>query len=161
MIVGKNTQDHEFIYPYYRVQEAGFEVDVAIRNKETVKCILGVPITPTRDVAGINVNDYDLLVLPGGAKAMEKIRPGWHVKGVYNEACAAEGHCPFYFERDKEGGCSYFMVLRIQEGKVNDVDLSGITVMYLGVIAYSKYKELLRNGEDVGGAASKAANLVG
>jgi hypothetical protein len=74
----------------------------------------------------------------------------WRVKGIYNEACAAEGHCPFYFGRDKEGGCRYFMVLRIQEGKVNEVDLSGITVMYCGVITYSKYEELLRNGEEVG-----------
>ncbi len=85
-----------------------------------------------------------------GGYAMKEIEPGWYVRGVYNEACAAEGHCPFYFGRDKEGGCSYFMVLRIQEGKVNDVDLSGITVMYLGTITYSKYEELLRNGEEVG-----------
>jgi len=90
---------------------------------------------------------------------MEKIKPGWFVKGVYNEACAAEGHCPFYFGRDKEGGCKYFMGLRIQEGKVNDVDLSGITVMYLGVITYSKYEELLRNGEEVGIYISDNATL--
>lgn len=74
IITGKFVQDHEFIYPYYRLQEAGFEVDVAIRNKETVPGILGTTITPTRDIAGIKVEDYDLLVLPGGAKAMEKIR---------------------------------------------------------------------------------------
>lgn len=81
---------------------------------------------------------------------MKEIAPGWYVKGVYNEACAAEGHCPFYFGRDKEGGCRYFMVLRIQEGEVNGVELSGITVMYCGVITYSKYEELFRNGEQVG-----------
>jgi len=74
IIAGKDTQDHEFIYPYYRVQEAGMEVDVAVRNKEIVKCNLGITIYPTRDIAGININDYDLLILPGGAKAMEKIR---------------------------------------------------------------------------------------
>ncbi len=74
IITGKLVQDHEFIYPYYRLQEAGFEVDVAIRNKETVQGILGMTVTPTRDIKGIKVEDYDLLVLPGGAKAMEKIR---------------------------------------------------------------------------------------
>jgi len=74
IIVGKNTQDHEFIYPFYRAQEAGFEVDVATRNKETVKCIIGTTITPTRDIAGIKVDNYDLLILPGGAKAMEYLR---------------------------------------------------------------------------------------
>ena len=75
---------------------------------------------------------------------------GWRVKGMYNEACAAEGHCPFYFGRDKEGGCQYFMVLRIQEGTANDIDLSGITVIYCGVITYSTYEDLLRHGEEVG-----------
>lgn len=74
ILTGKFVQDHEFIYPYYRLQEAGFEVDVAIRNKETVPGSLGITVTPTRDIAGIKVKDYDLLVLPGGAKAMEKIR---------------------------------------------------------------------------------------
>ena len=81
---------------------------------------------------------------------MEKIKPGWHIKGIYNESCAAEGQCPFYFGRDKEGGCKYFMVVRIQKGKVNDVNLSGVTVIYCGMITYSKYEDLLKNGEEVG-----------
>ena len=34
IITGKRVQDHEFIYPYYRLLEAGFEVDVATKNKE-------------------------------------------------------------------------------------------------------------------------------
>ena len=34
---------------------------------------------------------------------MEELKQGWQVKGTYNEACAAEGHCPYYFGRDKEG----------------------------------------------------------
>ena len=74
IITGKRAQDHEFIYPYYRLMEAGFNVDVAIKNKETVQGDLGTTITPTRDIAGINVNDYELLMIPGGAKALEYIR---------------------------------------------------------------------------------------
>jgi len=74
IITGKRVQDHEFIYPYYRLLEAGFEVDVAIRNKETVQGDLGTTIVPTRDITGIKAKDYDLLMLPGGAKALEKIR---------------------------------------------------------------------------------------
>lgn len=73
----------------------------------------------------------------------------WNINGIYNEACASEGHCPFYFGRDKEGGCHYFMSLRITDGKVGDVDISGITVMYLGFIAYSSYTDLLKYGEQV------------
>ena len=41
------------------------------------------------------------------------IQPGWHLKGVYHEACASEGQCPDDFGRDKEGGCRYFMVFRV------------------------------------------------
>ena len=74
IITGKRVQDHEFIYPYYRLLEAGFHVDVATKNKETVQGDLGTTIVPTRDIAGIKVEDYDLLMLPGGAKALEYLR---------------------------------------------------------------------------------------
>ena len=74
IITGKRVQDHEFIYPYYRLLEAKFHVDVAIKNKETVQGDLGTTIIPTRDIDGINPKDYDLLMIPGGAKALEYIR---------------------------------------------------------------------------------------
>ncbi len=79
---------------------------------------------------------------------MEELQPGWQVKGIYNEACASEGHCPYYFGRDKEGGCRYFMVFRIQEGTVNDVDLSGTTVVYLGDLPHSTYAEVMEKGSE-------------
>jgi hypothetical protein len=79
---------------------------------------------------------------------MEELKPGWQIKGIYNEACASEGHCPYYFGRDKEGGCRYFMVFRIQEGTVNDVDLSGITVVYLGDLPHSTYAEVMKKGSE-------------
>jgi len=71
---GKLVQDHEFIYPYYRLQEDGFHVDVAIRNMETVQGQIGTKIVPTTDINGLKVDDYDLLVIPGGAKCMEYLR---------------------------------------------------------------------------------------
>jgi putative intracellular protease/amidase len=42
ILTGKLVQDDEYIYPYYRLQEAGFEVDVAVRGKETVQGSIGV-----------------------------------------------------------------------------------------------------------------------
>ncbi len=33
IITGPNFQDEEFIYPFYRLQEAGFLVDVAVKDK--------------------------------------------------------------------------------------------------------------------------------
>jgi protease I len=74
IVTGKLVQDHEFIYPFYRLQEDGYEVDVAVRGKETVLGNIGTKIIPTKDIPEIRVADYDVLVLPGGAKAMEYMR---------------------------------------------------------------------------------------
>lgn len=74
ILTGKFVQDHEYVYPYYRVQEDGYEVDVAVRGKETVQGIIGVKVVATQDITGLRVEDYDLLILPGGAKAMEYLR---------------------------------------------------------------------------------------
>jgi len=79
---------------------------------------------------------------------MKELKPGSQVKSVYNEACASEGHCPYYFGRDKEGGCRHFTAFRIQEGKVDDVDLSGITVVYLGDLPHSTFSEVLEKGSE-------------
>jgi protease I len=74
ILAGKFVQDHEYVYPYYRLQEAGYNVDVAVRNKETVVGSIGVQIVPTKDVPELQVVDYQILVIPGGAKAMEYMR---------------------------------------------------------------------------------------
>ena len=79
---------------------------------------------------------------------MVEIRPGWQIKGIYNEACASEGHCPYYFGRDKEGGCRYFMVFRITQGMVNDVDLAGITTVYVGDLPHATFAEVLEKGSE-------------
>ena len=74
ILTGNLVQDHEYIYPYYRVQEDGYEVDVAVRGKIQVNGIIGSKIIPTKDIPELKVDDYDLLILPGGAKSMEYMR---------------------------------------------------------------------------------------
>ena len=44
IISGALAQDHEFIYPYYRVVEAGFDLDVCIIGGKPVLGILGTPL---------------------------------------------------------------------------------------------------------------------
>ena len=73
ILTGNFVQDHEFIYPY-RVQEDGYEVYVAVRDKKQVNGIIGAKIIPTKDITELKVEDYNLLILPGGAKAMEYMR---------------------------------------------------------------------------------------
>jgi len=81
---------------------------------------------------------------------MAELKSGWTVKGIYNEVCASEGHCPYYFGRDKEGGCRYFMVFRITEGTVNRVDISGTTVIYVGDLPHATFAEVLGKGSEGG-----------
>lgn len=74
IITGQGFQDQEVIYPYYRLLEEEFQVDIAAKNKEMLFGILGLKIEANKSFDEINVEDYDLLILPGGVKALEKIR---------------------------------------------------------------------------------------
>ncbi len=79
IISGNLAQDHEFIYPYYRLLEEGLIVDVCLLEGKPVKGILGTTLPPNKDqkvkkIEEIKPNDYQILVLPGGVKAMEKVR---------------------------------------------------------------------------------------
>ena len=74
ILTGNLVQDHEYIYPYYRVQEDGYNVEVAVRGKKQVNGIIGSKIIPTKDIPELKIEDYDLLILPGGAKSMEYMR---------------------------------------------------------------------------------------
>jgi len=79
IISGSLVQDHEFIYPYYRLLEEEIEVDVCLLEGKSVEGILGTKIPPNKDqvikkIDELSVKDYKVLVLPGGVKAMEKVR---------------------------------------------------------------------------------------
>tara|TARA_Y100001970_G_scaffold170427_1_gene208284 strand:- start:611 stop:1129 length:519 start_codon:yes stop_codon:yes gene_type:complete len=79
IISGSLAQDHEFIYPYYRLLEADIEIDVCMLEGTPVKGFLGTTLPPNKDqvvkkIQDIKVSDYKVLVLPGGVKAMEKVR---------------------------------------------------------------------------------------
>ena len=79
IISGNLAQDHEFIYPYYRLLEEDYEVDVCLLEGVPVKGILGTSLPPNKEqkvkkIQDVNVEDYKLIVLPGGVKAMEKVR---------------------------------------------------------------------------------------
>lgn len=85
IITGKFVQDVEYVYPFYRLQEAGFEVDVAVRDKETVFGVIGVKVVPTLDISEVRVDDYDILVLPGGARALEYLRQDQDILKIIRE----------------------------------------------------------------------------
>ena len=79
IISGALAQDHEFIYPFYRLLEANSKLDVCLIGGKPVQGILGTTLPPNKnypvkDISQVKVKDYDLLVLPGGVKALEKTR---------------------------------------------------------------------------------------
>ena len=62
IISGELAQDHEFIYPFYRLQEEGYKLDVCLIGGKPVKGILGTLLPPTKnypvkDISDINVED--------------------------------------------------------------------------------------------------------
>ena len=78
-IIISGRQDHEFIYPFYRLLEEDLEVDVCLLEGKPVKGFLGTDLPPNKNhkvkkIEEVNPNDYEILVLPGGVKAMEKVR---------------------------------------------------------------------------------------
>ena len=85
IITGKYVQDPEFIYPFYRFQEEGFRVVVATEDGKETFGVWGtkVPVDITTD--DLRVDDYDILILPGGARALEYIRQNKKVLGFINE----------------------------------------------------------------------------
>ena len=90
ILTGKFVQDHEFIYPFYRLLEDKFEVDVGINEDEMVKGILGTDIPPNKNhpitkISEINSKDYNLLIIPGGVKSMEKVRQNKRIIEIISE----------------------------------------------------------------------------
>ena len=82
ILTWEKFQDHEVIYPYYRVQEDGFKVDIMSNKIGKIFGILGTYMESTKLVFDLNDKDkfkaylkeYDLLIIPGGVKALEKLR---------------------------------------------------------------------------------------
>ena len=101
IITAQNFQDEEFTYPYYRLLEEGYSVDVATPDKLVVYGKYGVPARPTIDTKDLKAADYDLVVLPGGFEAPDRLRIRKEVlsfvKGMYenNKVVAAICHGPW------------------------------------------------------------------
>ena len=82
IITWEKYQDHELIYPYYSLKEAGYEVTLMANKVGKIFGSLGshmpcdVETTAFEDEATRQqyLNEYDILLVPGGVKALEKLR---------------------------------------------------------------------------------------
>lgn len=86
ILVDEEFEDAELIYPYYRLQEAGFEVYfIASEANKTYKGKKGFSITSNLSPKNLNINEYDVLIIPGG-RAPDKMRMNKELVDVVKEA---------------------------------------------------------------------------
>ena len=84
IITWENFQDQEVVYPYYRLREETDESNVIIMAnvKGRFHGIMGVNMESHALLSELSdedkynkyLNSFDLLVLPGGVKSLEKLR---------------------------------------------------------------------------------------
>ena len=60
------VDEQEFIYPYYRLKEAGFESVSVATEKRIYKGKYGVPFTPDMLIADVTPGEFEGVVVPGG-----------------------------------------------------------------------------------------------
>ena len=78
MLTFSKYQDHEVIYPYYRATEDGYDVDIMADTTGRIFGILGTYMECARSVDELNdvkvfnetLQEYDLLIIPGGVKSL-------------------------------------------------------------------------------------------
>lgn len=68
MLTADLFEDMEVMYPLFRLQEAGWQVDVAAPKKETIHGENGYgELMPDLTIDEVDPETYDLLVIPGGS----------------------------------------------------------------------------------------------
>ena len=67
IIVANDFEDRELMYPYYRLQEAGYKVDiVGPKAKEAYKGKYGLSVTSDSSPENVKIDDYEAVIIPGG-----------------------------------------------------------------------------------------------
>jgi protease I len=59
-------EDMELFFPLFRLQEAGWHVDIAAPTKQEIGGEHGYIISPDQTIEETNPDDYELLIIPGG-----------------------------------------------------------------------------------------------
>lgn len=86
ILLEEGVEESEFIYPYYRFREAGYDVVVcAPRGGETYHGKHGIPFRSDIQSKGVSVADYDALIIPGG-RAPDRMRVDASMVAIVREA---------------------------------------------------------------------------
>jgi len=73
ILIGDEFEDAEGFYPYYRLIEEGFDVDVASHRKGTIIGKHGITMNASLSLEDVRPEQYHALILPGG-RGPEKLR---------------------------------------------------------------------------------------
>ena len=81
VITAEGFEDEEVIYPVIRLKEAGFVVDIATKDAKLVNGRLNFPLElivryygALVDAKKLKTKDYDLVLIPGGFEAPDRVR---------------------------------------------------------------------------------------
>lgn len=86
IFVDEGFEDAELIYPYYRLQEAGFEVYfVASEANKVYTGKKGISVTSHLSPKNLNIEEYDVIIIPGG-RAPDKMRMNKELVALIKEA---------------------------------------------------------------------------
>lgn len=66
ILTADKFEDMELFFPFFRLLEAGWHVDVAAPKKKQIGGEHGYTLQPSMSIDEINPDDYDLLIIPGG-----------------------------------------------------------------------------------------------
>ncbi len=66
ILIEEFVEDVEFLYPYYRFKEEGWDVDVISPNRGTFKGKKGMTHKSDKSIVEVSPDDYDILFIPGG-----------------------------------------------------------------------------------------------
>lgn len=67
ILTADKFEDMELFFPYFRLLEEGFEVDIAAPKKGGIQGEHGYGLEIERTFDDVNPKDYDLLIIPGGS----------------------------------------------------------------------------------------------
>ncbi|MFW6111256.1 MAG: type 1 glutamine amidotransferase domain-containing protein [Thermoproteota archaeon] len=137
IMVDDGVEDVEFIYPYYRFQEAGYEVDIlASEAKKIYTGKHGVPFQSDLSPDEVGMEDYEALIIPGG-RAPDRMRIDPKLVNIVKEAhnkdkvIAAVCHGPqMLIEADllkgKKATCWKSVITDLKNAGAHHVDSSAV-----------------------------------
>lgn len=104
IITAEAFEDEEVMYPVMRLHEEGFTVDIATKDAKLVVGRLNFPLEllvryygKLVDAKKLNPDDYDMVLLPGGFEAPDRVRQIPEVlefvKSMYNSNKLVAAFC--------------------------------------------------------------------